>query len=82
MLAMGFAAVAAFSVPLALQAHDSSSGRDGRSQMMGSGMMNRMGQMSDMMDHCNGMMQGASARPNEQWRDGTPRTGGQSQSKQ
>jgi hypothetical protein len=34
------------------------------------------------MEHCSQMMQGASARPNDQWRDGTPPSGGQSEKKQ
>jgi hypothetical protein len=34
------------------------------------GMMKMMPQMSEMMDHCNGMM--SSRRPNEQWRRNTP----------
>ncbi len=50
--------------------------------MMSPGMMNGDGQMGQMMDHCSQMMQGASARPNEQWRDGAPPSGGQSEKKQ
>jgi hypothetical protein len=50
--------------------------------MMGRGMMGQggtMGQMSSMMESCNRMMQAMtgggheSARPNEQWRDRSPR---------
>jgi hypothetical protein len=46
---------------------------------MGHGMMggmNMMGGMSQMMDHCNQMMGRAhgSGRPNEQWRQQTPKT--------
>lgn len=67
--AMGFVAMAALSMPWALQAHDSSSRRDGASQTMGSGMMKGNGQMGQMMDHCSQMMQGNSGRPNDQWRD-------------
>ena len=38
--------------------------------MMGHGMMGMMKQMSEMMDHCNGMM--GDRRPNEQWRKTSP----------
>ena len=34
------------------------------------GMMGMMKQMSEMMDHCNGMM--GDRRPNEQWRKTSP----------
>ena len=53
-------------------------------EMMGPGMMDHGGmmpmmeQMSDMMDHCSQMMQGAgdggSGLPNEQWRKDAPVT--------
>jgi hypothetical protein len=56
-----------------------------RRSMMGDGMMggrgmmggmNMMGQMSQMRDHCSQMMGRAhgSGRPNEQWRQQTPKT--------
>lgn len=34
------------------------------------GMMKMMGQMSQMMDHCNNMM--SDGRPNDQWRKDAP----------
>ena len=34
------------------------------------GMMGMMKQMSEMMDHCNGMM--SDRRPNDQWRRNAP----------
>ena len=51
----------------------------GHGMMGGRGMMGdmNMGQMSQMMDHCNQMMMGrshGSGRPNEQWRQQTPKT--------
>ncbi len=74
--ALGVAAAmaVALSVPAALRAHDESPAGKG-SEMMSPGMMNMMGQMSQMMDHCNRMMKSArtdSGKPNEQWRDGAP----------
>jgi len=66
-LAFGLAAAPA------IYAHDSD--RAGGS-MMGRGMM---GQMSSMMENCSQMMQAMmgngreSARPNEQWRNRSPR---------
>ena len=36
------------------------------------GMMGMMKQMSEMMDHCNGMM--GDRRPNDQWRRTAPST--------
>ena len=47
--------------------------------MMDGGMMNMMGQMGQMMEHCNKMMQGAaddhgSKKPNDQWRLPAPAT--------
>ena len=39
------------------------------------GMMNKMRPMSEMMDHCNNMMQGSGRddnRPNDQWRKKAP----------
>lgn len=62
------------SLPSVLQARDTPSQRDGGSSMMGSGMKG-MGQMGQMMDHCNQMMQGTSGRPNERWRDDRPAQG-------
>ena len=60
-----FAVAVALSVPSALQAHDDTTSprKEGGSMMGGSGMMNMMGQMGEMMDHCNRMMQGASGKP-------------------
>jgi len=66
-LALGLAAAPA------IYAHDSD-GAGG--SMMGRGMM---GQMSSMMENCSQMMQAMMgnghepARPNEQWRDRSPR---------
>jgi hypothetical protein len=66
-LALGFAAAPA------IYAHDSD-GAGG--SMMGRGMM---GQMSSMMENCSQMMQAMMgnghepARPNEQWRNRSPR---------
>lgn len=84
MFAAGVAATmaVALSMPSALQADDTGSSRGGGGSMMGQGMMNHMEQMSQMMDDCRQMMQGASGRPNEQWRDGTPPAGGQGEKKQ
>ncbi len=81
---MSIAAVVAvaLSLPSALQAHDTASPRGEGGSMMGPGMMNGMGQMGQMMDHCSQMMQGASGRPNDQWRDGVPPAGGQTEKKQ
>lgn len=76
------AMAAALSMPSTLQAHDTSSPRGERGSMMGPGMMNGKGQMSQMMDHCAQMMQGASSRPNEQWRESTPPAGDQPGKKQ
>ena len=59
----------------AIYAHDT----DGASgSMMGRGMMGTMGQMSSMMENCSQMMQAMGnghepARPNEQWRNRSPR---------
>lgn len=65
----------------ALHAHES---QEPGSSMMGSNkmgqdsMMNMMGQMSEMMEGCNRMMQSmsqeGSERPNEQWREKSPDT--------
>ena len=84
MFAIGVAAAMAMalSMPLTLQAHDTSSPRGEGRSMMGAGMMNGKGQMSQMMDHCMQMMQGASSRPNEQWREGAPPAGDQRGKKQ
>ncbi len=82
--AVGIAAAmaVALSMPSMLQAHDTSSPRGEGGSMMGPGMMNGNGQMNQMMDHCNQMMQGASGRPNEQWRDDNPPAGGETKKKQ
>lgn len=66
----------------ALYAHES---EDAGGQMMGTGMMGEGGmtgmkhQMSEMMEGCRKMMQsaeqGATERPNEQWRKKAPRGG-------
>ncbi len=81
-LAVTSAVVAGLAAAPALYAHDS---KESGGSMMGSGMMGQggmMGQMSEMMEGCNKMMQsmhqGGSGRPNEQWRDGTPRNEGTS----
>lgn len=74
-LAIGFVAAAAFFASLAVQAqdagdmhrHDPPAAGSGRDDMTGHAR-----QMSQMMDHCRQMMQGASARPNDQWRDDNP----------
>jgi hypothetical protein len=79
-LAVTSTVVAGLAAAPALYAHDS----DGRgSSMMGPGMMGQggmMGQMSEMMEGCNKMMQsmnrGGSGRPNEQWRNGAPENEG------
>jgi Spy/CpxP family protein refolding chaperone len=80
MFAAGMAAAmaVALSMPSALQARDAANPRS----EMGPGMMNGNGQMSQMMDHCNQMMQGTSGRPNEQWRDDSPPAGGQTKKTQ
>ena len=85
--AMFVAALAAgLAAAPALYAHES--GKSGGSMMgpgtmgpgmMGGGMMNMMGQMGQMMEHCNQMMGGAtggqgSGKPNEQWRQPAPAT--------
>ena len=79
-----FAVAVALSVPSALQAHDDTTSprKEGGSMMGGSGMINMMGQMGEMMDHCNRMMQGASGKPNEQWRNSTQPSGDQTKEKQ
>lgn len=76
------AMAAALTLPSALQARDTGSSHGEGGSMIGPGMMNGNGQMSQMMDHCNRMMQGASGRPNEQWREGAPPTGGQTEKRQ
>lgn len=84
--AIGVAAIvaAALSLPSALQARDTTSSprKDGGSMMGGSGMMNMKGQTGEMMDHCTRMMQGASGKPNEQWRENAPPAGGETERKQ
>lgn len=77
------AAILAAGLASALAVHGSSgaSGEQGGS-MMGRGMMNGMmggmmhTDMSEMMEHCDKMMQGmaegGSGRPNEQWRKEAP----------
>lgn len=81
MFALGVAAAmaVALSIPSALQAHDTASPRGEGGSMMSPGMMNKMGQM---MDHCSQIMQGASGRPNDQWRDGAPPASGGTEKKQ
>jgi hypothetical protein len=70
----------------AIYAHDSDRAGGsmmGRGMMGQGGMMGMMGQMSSMMENCGQMMQAmmgdgdAAARPNEQWRDRSPRRPGQ-----
>lgn len=67
----------------ALYAQDDSAGSQrpmmGQGDVMqgGQGMMNMMGQMSEMMETCNQMMKGmmaerGSQQPNEQWQDREP----------
>lgn len=78
-LAVTSAVIAGLVAAPALYAHDS---KESGGSMMGSGMMgqggmmNMMGQMSEMMEGCNKMMQsmhqGGSERPNEQWREDAP----------
>lgn len=84
--AMGVAGVmaAALSMPSALQARDDTTSprNEGGSMMGGSGMMNMMGQMGEMMDHCNRMMQGAPGKPNEQWHESSPPASGEIEKKQ
>jgi hypothetical protein len=63
------AVAAAASMPSVLRAHDNASPRGDGNSMMGSGM-------GQMKDHCSQMMQGASSRPNEQWRDNPPPANG------
>lgn len=75
-LAIASAFIASLAVAPALYAHDSD---NSGYPMMGSGMMgqggmtNMMGQMSNMTERCNTMMQSmshnGSGRPNEQWRE-------------
>ena len=73
-LAIASAVIASLAVAPALYAHDSEESGDA---MMGSGMM---GQMSEMMEGCNRMMQSmshdGSGRPNEQWREKSPDNNG------
>jgi len=71
----------ALSMPSTLQAQDTSSPRGERGSTMSPGMMNGKGQMSQMMDHCMQMMQGASGGPNEQGRDDSPPADGQTNKK-
>lgn len=78
-MSIAAAVATALAMPLALQAHDAASPPGKEGSMMGPGMM---GQMSQMMDHCSQMMQGTSGKPNDQWRDGTPPAGGQTEKKQ
>lgn len=70
------ALVASAALAPALYAHGSGSSGEHNGSMMGSGMMNMMEQMDEMMDGCNKMMQGAmndgNGKPNEQWREGAP----------
>ena len=84
--AMGMAAAmaVALSMPSTLLAHDNASPHSQGGSMMGQGMMGQgmMGQGGGMMDHCSQMMQGASSRPNEQWRNSSPPAGGQNEMNQ
>lgn len=82
-LAIASAVIAGLAVAPALYAHDSEESGDSMmgSGMMGQGgMMNMMGQMSEMMEGCNRMMQSmshdGSERPNEQWREKSPDNNG------
>lgn len=80
-LAVTSAVIAGLAAAPALYAHDS---KESGGSMMGPGMMGQdgmmdmMGQMSEMMEGCNKMMQsmnrGSSERPNEQWRKDAPET--------
>lgn len=77
--AVASALVAGVAIAPALYAHDSERSNGsvmGPGMMDRGGMMNMMGQMSPMMDHCNEMMQGAgdggSGKPNEQWHKDAP----------
>ncbi len=69
-LAIASAVIAGLAVAPVLYAHDSEASGD---PMI---MMNMMGQMSEMMEGCNRMMQSmshdGSGRPNEQWREKSP----------
>ena len=69
-VALAIVAMGAFSMSSALhaQAKDDLRPRGGTMDM-GPGTM---GQMGHMMEHCNRMMQGSSAKPNEQWKESTP----------
>lgn len=75
-LAAAAALIASAALAPALYAHDSGSSDEHDGSMMGPGMMNMMGQMSQMMDNCSEMMQGTmgdgSGKPNEQWRKDAP----------
>lgn len=74
-LAVTSAVIAGLAVTPALYAHDSKESESG-GPMMGQGGM--MGQMSEMIENCNKMMQsmnrGGSGQPNEQWREDAPDT--------
>jgi hypothetical protein len=71
------------SVPSRVQAHDNAGTNGAASDpTMGRGMMNMPEKTGEMMDHCSRMMQGDSGKPNDQWRDGIPPTGGQTEKKQ
>jgi membrane protease subunit (stomatin/prohibitin family) len=73
MLAVAALAVGALSMSSALRAQDKDNPHPKGGMMgMDSGMMNMMGQMGRMMEECNQMMQSSSAKPNEQWKGGTP----------
>ena len=73
-LALATVSVAALIAATTLYAQDTreSSGSMMRGGMMGGGGM--MGRMSQMMDHCAGMMGGSRGddRPNDQWRKKAP----------
>jgi hypothetical protein len=78
------ALVAGILVATALHADDPGNAGDNGGMMMSPGMIGEDGmmpmteQMSDMMDHCSRMMQGAEdgglGVPNEQWRKKPPVT--------
>jgi hypothetical protein len=69
-VALAIVAMSAFSMSSVLraQAKDDPHPRGGMMDM-GPGMM---GQTGHMMEDCNRMMQGSSAKPNEQWKESTP----------
>ncbi len=72
-LAIASIVIASLAAAPALYGQDS---EESGGSMMGSGMMNMMGKMSEMMEDCSSMMQSTnhdgSERPNEQWRERSP----------